>query len=100
MPTLLTINNYYYRRGGAESVYLEHNRMFEELGWSVVPFAMKHRKNLPTRWSQYFVDEVEFGEDYSLREQLVRIPKVIYSFEARRKLARVLDIAQPDVCHG
>ena len=28
-PTLLSANNYYYYRGGAETVFLEHNRMFE-----------------------------------------------------------------------
>jgi glycosyltransferase involved in cell wall biosynthesis len=98
--TLLAVNNYYYYRGGAEAVFLEHNRMFEALGWTVVPFAMKHRKNLHTPWSEYFVEEVEFGEQYSLREQLIRVPKVIFSFEARRKLERVLDKAPPDVCHA
>ncbi len=36
-------NNYYYYRGGAETVFLEHNRMFENAGWQVVPFAMRHR---------------------------------------------------------
>lgn len=35
MPTLLSINNYYYRRGGAEVVFLEQNRLFEEVGWSL-----------------------------------------------------------------
>ena len=90
MPTLLSINNYYYYRGGAETVFLEHNRMFEAMGWKVVPFAMKHAKNLDTPWSKYFVEEIEFGEQYSLREKLVRIPKVIYSLEARRNLERVL----------
>jgi hypothetical protein len=29
MPTLLAINNYYYRRGGAEVVFLEQNHLFE-----------------------------------------------------------------------
>ena len=43
---LLAINNYYYRRGGAEVLFLEHNRMFENIGWQVVPFAMRHPKNL------------------------------------------------------
>ena len=71
MPTLLSINNYYYYRGGAETVFLEHNRMFEADGWKVVPFAMKHAKNLDTPWSKYFVEEIEFGEHYSLREKLV-----------------------------
>jgi glycosyltransferase involved in cell wall biosynthesis len=100
MPTLLSVNNYFYYRGGAETVFLEHNRMFEALGWNVVPFAMQHRSNLHSPWSKYFVANIEFGEQYSLREQLVRVPKVIYSVEARRNLGRLLDRVQPDVCHA
>jgi glycosyltransferase involved in cell wall biosynthesis len=100
MPTLLAINNYYYRRGGAESLYLDHNRIFEGLGWQVVPFAMRHPENLHTPWSEYFVDEIEFGEPYSLRERVVRVPKVIYSFEARRKLSKLLANVHVDVCHA
>ena len=100
MATLLSVNNYYYYRGGAETVFLEHNRMFETLGWRVVPFSMQHPKNLPTSWSNRFIDELEFGASYSLPEKMKRIPKVIYSFEARRKLSRLLDEVQPDVCHG
>jgi len=100
MTTLLSINNYYYYRGGAETVFLEHNRIFEEQGWKVVPFAMKHSKNFDTPWSEYFVEEIEFGTQYSLLEKLRRAPKIIYSFEARRKLAGMLDSINPDVCHA
>ena len=100
MPTLLSVNNYYYCRGGAETVFLEHNRMFEAEGWMVVPFAMKHERNLPTPWSDYFVDEIEFGQSYSMREKLVRAPRVIYSRQARQHLARLLDAARPDICHA
>jgi len=99
-PTLLTVNNYYYYRGGAETVFLEQNRMFEALGWNVVPFSMKHPKNLHTPWSKYFIEEIEFGEKYALREQLARVPKVIYSVEAKRNLGRLLDRVQPDICHA
>jgi glycosyltransferase involved in cell wall biosynthesis len=100
MATLLSVNNYYYRRGGAESVFFEHNRMFEEVGWRVVPFAMRHPKNEESEWSQYFVDEIEFGESYSLPGKVTRAAKVIYSFEARRNLRKLLDRVQPDVCHA
>ncbi|MGH8323168.1 MAG: glycosyltransferase family 1 protein, partial [Steroidobacteraceae bacterium] len=78
MATLLSINNYYYYRGGAETVFLEHNRLFEAHGWRVVPFAMRHPHNLGTPWSRYFVEEVEFGTQYSLHQKLTRLPKVIY----------------------
>jgi glycosyltransferase involved in cell wall biosynthesis len=99
-PTLLSVNNYYYYRGGAETVFLEHNRMFEERGWRVVPFAMQHPKNRATPWSKHFIEEIEFGEHYSLGQRLMRVPKVIYSVEARRKLAGLLDEVRPDVCHA
>ena len=38
---LLAINNYFYRRGGAEAVFLDHIDLFEQIGWQVAPFAMQ-----------------------------------------------------------
>jgi glycosyltransferase involved in cell wall biosynthesis len=99
-PTLLAINNYNYYRGGAETVFLEQNRMFESMGWQVASFAMHHPKNLSSPWSRYFVDEIEFGEAYSLIQKLVRAKKVIYSTEARRKLGQLIDDVRPDVAHA
>jgi glycosyltransferase involved in cell wall biosynthesis len=97
--TLLSINNYYYARGGAEVVFLEQNRMLEEAGWRVVPFAMHHPKNLPSPWSRYFVDELEFGGEYSAFGMLQRATKVVYSREARRKLGALLSQVRPQVAH-
>src|SRR3990172_775245 len=88
MKTLLSVNNYFYPRGGAEVVFLEQNRILEQCGWTVVPFAMEHSKNLQSNWSRYFVEEVEFWESYSLCEKMKRIPRIVYSFEARNKLGK------------
>jgi glycosyltransferase involved in cell wall biosynthesis len=98
--TLLSINNYHYRRGGAEVVFLEHNRLFTERGWRVVPFSMQHEKNLPSEWSGYFAEELEFGARYSAWQQLRRVPRVIWSMDARRQLGRLLDAVQPRVAHA
>ena len=99
MNTLLSVNSYYYHRDGSEAVYLDHNRIFGDSGWNVVPFAMQHEKNLESAWSKYFVSEIEFGRDYSLWDKLVRVPKVIYSFESRRNLRKLLDEARIDIAH-
>lgn len=96
---LLAINNYYYRRGGAEVLFLEHNRMFENIGWQVVPFAMRHPNNLPTSWSEFFPDEIEFGADYSLAGKLARAPRVVYSGQARKRLRGLLDQVRPLIAH-
>lgn len=37
---LLAINSYYYRRGGAEAVFLEHNRLFHRRLDGRFPFAL------------------------------------------------------------
>lgn len=100
MPTLLAVNNYYYRRGGAETVFLAQNALFEAIGWSVTPFCMRHPENDSTPWARYFVDEIEFGRSYTLSQKLRMIPKTVYSLEARRRLRALMREAKPDICHA
>lgn len=99
MPRLLSINNYHYRRGGSDVVYLDHAALLEEQGWSNGFFSMHHPKNFETSWSKYFVDEIEFGHAYSMGQKLAMASKVIYSMEAQRKLERLLKDYPADVAH-
>ena len=89
-PCLLSINNYFYPRGGAEVVFLEQNRLLEGVGWQVVPFAMRHPQNLPTPWADYFPDEIEFGRSYGLATKLLHAQRVIYSVQARKRMRALL----------
>jgi glycosyltransferase involved in cell wall biosynthesis len=97
---LLSINNYFYPRGGAEVLFLEQNRLFEGIGWDVVPFAMRHAKNLPSPWADYFPDEIEFGGGYGLAGNLLRAQRVIFSMQARKKMRELLDRVHPRVAHA
>lgn len=99
MPKLLNINNYHYRRGGSDVVYLEHAAMFEDMGWENAFFSMHHPKNFQTEWSKYFVDEIEFGHEYSLWQKLVMASKVIYSLEAQKKLKLLIEDFAPKLAH-
>lgn len=97
---ILSINNYYYLRGGAEKVFLDHNTLMEELGWQVAPFSMLGTKNLDTPWSSYFVKEIEFGESYSMAQKILNSVKIIHSQEAKKQIARLVKDFKPDVAHG
>jgi glycosyltransferase involved in cell wall biosynthesis len=97
---LLSINNYFYPRGGAEVVFLEQNRLLEGIGWQVVPFAMRHPDNLPTPWSSYFPDEIELGRGYGLGASLLRAQRVIFSLQARRKMRDLLERVRPRIAHA
>lgn len=70
------------------------------MGWNVIPFSMRHPSNIETEWSEYFVDEIEYGSDYSLWEKILRIPKVVYSFEARQNVRKLLNKNRVDICHA
>lgn len=100
MKTLLALNNYYYVKGGAEVVYFEHNRLMQSQGWDIVPFAMQHEKNQLSEWSAYFVEEIEFGNSYSMLEKIKMATKVVYSFEAKKKISQLIVENSPDIAHG
>lgn len=87
-------------RGGAEAVFLRHNSLFEGAGWGVIPFAMRHEKNLSSPWEKYFIQEIEFGNDYSFLEKAARAPKVIYSLEAKRGIGRLIQDQRPEIAHA
>ena len=99
--TLLSINNYYYPRGGAEVVFFRHNGMLNDAGFRVVPFAMNHRLNVGGSERSEFASELEYGgESDGLVTKIRKGLKAVYSFEARSKLARLIDRSAPDVCHA
>jgi glycosyltransferase involved in cell wall biosynthesis len=99
MPKLLNINSYHYRRGGSDVVYFEHAALMQAQGWDNCFFAMHHPKNEPSPWSEYFIDELEFGHAYSWQQKLTMAAKAIYSFEAQRKLRRLLSDHKPQIAH-
>lgn len=61
--------------------------------------SMHHPKNMPSRWSEYFVEELEFGNAHGIKDKLVKASKAIYSFEAQDKLRKLLKVFPADVAH-
>lgn len=99
-PKLLSLNSYNYRRGGSDAVFIDHDQMFSNHHWQTASFAMHHPKNTASPWSEYFVDELEFGHAYNIPQKAVMASKVIYSLEAKKKLAKLLEVFTPDIAHA
>ena len=97
---LLAINNYFYRRGGAEAVFFDHMKMFGDIGWDVVPFAMQHEDNEPSPWSDYFVSEIEYGRRTSPLRKVAQAASVIYSREAQRSIGLLIERVWPSIAHA
>lgn len=100
MPKLLSINNYYYRRGGAESVFFDHNTLFERAGWEVVPFSMRHAENEPSPWSDSFATSTDGSMDGSPIAQISRAMTTVYSTDAARRIRRLISSTRPHLAHA
>lgn len=100
MTKLLSINTYHYRRGGSDAAFLDHDAIFRSMGWDTAVMTMHHPKNQPSYWSRYCVNEIEFGHEYGLLEKLIMAGKVIYSWEAQRKISTLLDEFPADIAHA
>lgn len=71
----------------------------QERGWTTSAFAMHHPENLPSEDSAYFAEEIDYSIGNSFVKRLVQAKRVIYSVEAKQKLAQLLDSRPVDIAH-
>lgn len=95
---ILSINKFYWKKGGSESVFFSEKEMLESAGHSVIPFSMQGKKNEPTPYSKYFVKEVNYSQPGVLN-RLLAASKIVYSIEAKNKMRRLLSNYSPDLAH-
>lgn len=98
-PRLLSINAYHYHRGGADNVYLAHADAFERRGWDVCFQSMHHPENIPSRYSEFFSDEIDYAAQVSVFQRLRDAGRIIYSLESKAKMAALLDENDVDLAH-
>lgn len=92
-------NKYYYLKGGAERHLFDLQRILEENGHEVIPFAMADARNVKTDWSRYFVSPVKTEKVRLSLGGLKTAGRMIYSFEAKRKFRKLMEAAKPDLVH-
>jgi glycosyltransferase involved in cell wall biosynthesis len=96
--TVLSVNKFHYITGGADRCYLQWADLLERQGHETVFFSMHHERNLPTPYAKYFVDEVDFFNS-SMRDLPSMAMRVLYSFQARKRIEALIQDTQPDVAH-
>ena len=96
---LLVINKFYFMRGGCERYIFELNKILERNGVNIIPFAMENDKNYPTEYSRYFVSNIDFQKKLEYLTKIKSVGRVMYSFEARKNISRLIDDFKPDIAH-
>lgn len=98
---IITVNKYYYDRGGTERYLFLLADLLTKNGHTVIPFAMEDPKNRPTPYATFFVSPVDFGVHArrSVVGSLRATARLFWSREAAKKFDALLTATRPDVIH-
>ncbi|GAB63206.1 MAG: glycosyltransferase family 1 protein [Candidatus Jettenia sp.] len=97
---ILQVNKFHYLRGGSERVYFGTADILEKHGHTVKFFSMSHPENIPCETSKYFMPDVDLNtNDGNPMSQLKIAFRILYSFEAKKRISRVLDQYPADIAH-
>jgi len=92
-------NKFHWMFGGSERYVKELTLLLQRRGHEVVPFAMADPRNEPSPYADCFVSPIEFFDDERRPAPWAVAERVIYSREARQKMARLVEAVQPDLAH-
>ena len=95
---ILMINKFLHPNGGSETYVFKVGECLVEQGHEVQYFGMEHEGRCVGNNVESYTSDMDFHGGSKLSKLTYPI-KTIYSSEARKKIRKVLDDFQPDVCH-
>ncbi len=95
---LLSVNKFYYIKGGSETYLFALEEELKRNGTNVYQFAMKDEKNNDSETSGYFVRNIDYN-NAGILEKLKLAPKLIFSYEAYKNINDLLKSYKIDIAH-
>lgn len=95
---ILMINKFLYPNGGSETYVFSLGKFLETQGHSVEYFGMEHEGRCVGNSVDAYTSDMDFHNANGIKKMTYAL-KTIYSKEARKKIRKVLNSFQPDVCH-
>ena len=94
---VLMVNKFLYSRGGCENYMLFLSEHLKKLGHEIEFFGMYDEKNTVGNSKGLYTQNMDFHSSGLAR--FLYPFKIIYSFEAKKKLMQVIDDFKPDIIH-
>lgn len=84
-------------------------QLLEAKGHEVIPFSVKHNKNVETPYEKYFLSPIGTGDEVyfsdvqkqknTLKDQWKGLTRMIYSYEAKKCFKKLLEDVKPDLVY-
>jgi len=95
---ILLVNKFYYPRGGDCICTIELEKLLIQQGHEVAVFSMQHPDNLPSEWSKYFPEEIDFSNP-GKKNWIDFVFRPLGTNEVKRKFTQLIDDFDPDIVH-
>lgn len=96
---ILLINKFFYKKGGAETVFFDTAKLLQDNGHDVSFFSMHHSDNIQSEYDRYFVSNVDY-ESHNLKNVIKSSGRILYSFEATHCIKKLIEKERPDIVHA
>jgi glycosyltransferase involved in cell wall biosynthesis len=99
---ILLVNTRHFYGGGDSTYTFNLAELLSSQGHEIAFFAMQDNRNLPDPNADLFVSTIDFrnlNQHKTLANGVKVLTRTIYSAEARRKFATLLDRFSPDIIH-
>ena len=95
---VLVINKFLYPKGGSETYCMKLGNYFVSQGHEVQFFGMDHKDRCVGNHLELYMSNIDFHSK-SIFAKLTYPFRIVYSFEAKKKIKRILEDFKPDVVH-
>ena len=104
---IILVNYRYFVSGGPERYLFNIKQVLEKNGHTVIPFSIQNQNNLFSEYEQYFIKPVNKAEavyftehnKYNVVTTFRSFLRMFYSFEAKKKLSRLIRAVKPDIIY-
>jgi len=97
---VLLVNKFYFPHGGSETYFLQVEELLKKKGHSVSIFSTRDPRNKQCAESRFFVEKIDYNRrDIPLGQKVRFGARLLYSFDAARKIDALLQEVKPDVAH-
>jgi glycosyltransferase involved in cell wall biosynthesis len=96
---ILLINKFLYPKGGDAISTLTTGRTLEANGHKALFWGMDHPDNPTYPFEDFFVSQVDYDGNGGLFSKAGTAKNILYSFEAKKKMAALLEHFKPDIVH-
>ena len=96
---ILFANKFFYMNGGAERVFFQERDFLTLRGHEVIDFSMQDHRNFPSKHSAFFVPNINYHKDSSLKKRFKQGLCFVHSKTAVKKIEECVIREKPDIAH-